>query len=258
MYPVLFRIGSLEIRTWGIFVLLGFIAGIYYVAKKAERAGLKKDDIYDLGFWILVSAIVGSRLFYILYHLSYFKEHPLETLAVWNGGLVFFGGVVFAIPTAIIFMRKKNMNFWKVADWIGPAFALGMFFGRWGCFFNGCCFGTPCTLPWCVAFKPGSPAFEVYGLLKVHPTQLYESFANLIIFFFLTRIERFKPFTGFIFVTYIFLGALTRFLDDFLRYYESGNIIGPFSLNQYISLALMVGAVITGVVLKNRKRSASS
>lgn len=256
MYPVLFRIGGIEVRTWGVLVLLGFLAGMEVTYQYAKRYGYKREDIYDIGFYVVLASIIGARVFYILYNFHEFKNNLWEMFAIWHGGLVFFGGVVFAIPVAAYFIKKRGFPLWKFADWTAPGFAIGMFIGRWGCFFNGCCFGRACHGPFCTVFKPGSEAFAVFGPLPIHPTQLYESFGNLIVFFVLIWVAKRKPFDGFVFLLYMILGPLVRFLVDYYRYYETYKYYGPFDVNQWISIGLMSASLILLIVLyrKNKEK----
>lgn len=253
MYPVIFRIGTFELRSWGVFVLIGLILGILYISKRAQKHGINPERIWDLGFWAGLFGIIGSRIFYILYHWSYFSAHPSEMVKIWEGGAVFFGGFLSGLVAAIIYLlkNKKELPFWIIGDYASEALALGMFFGRWGCFFNGCCFGKETHLPWGVVFPPGSPAFEIMDSLHIHPSQLYESFANLILFFVLIVLEKKKPFDGFIMLLYFFTASLIRFLVDFTRYYEPENVY-ILTVNQWISAAMMVGSVIALVVLYKR------
>jgi phosphatidylglycerol:prolipoprotein diacylglycerol transferase len=255
MYPVLVRIGYLEIRTYGLFLLIAFLVGTILAAREAEREGFRKESIYDLAFWIVVSAVVGSRLLYVIYHWDYYKHSLLETLAFWEGGLVFYGGVIPAILVTVYYTRRKGIPLWKSADWIAPGFALGLFIGRWGCFFNGCCYGKPTSSIFGVTFPEGSfPSIE-FGLVKVHPTQLYEGFVNLFIFFFLLFLRRKKPFDGFLFWFYIVLGSLTRFFVDFFRAYEEGVLLfgGRITVNQVIALVLILTSVLMLFILGTRR-----
>lgn len=256
MLPVLFRIGPLELRSWGVFVLVAFVVGIIYVSNKAKKHGVNPERIWDLGFWVALSAIIGSRLFYIFYHLPYFKEHPSEMIKFWEGGAVFFGGFIFGLFAGVVYLLKhrREIPFWKIGDFSAEALALGMFFGRWGCFFNGCCFGKESNLPWSVVFPPESPAYEVMDSLHIHPSQLYEGFLNLIIFFLLILIERRKPFDGFIFLFYLMVASLVRFLVDFTRYYEPENVV-ILTINQWISIGVFIisGTILVYLMLKGRK-----
>ena len=246
MYPILLRVGPLEIRTWGLFVMLGFIAGAYWAAREAKRSGNDPSFIYDLTFYTILASIIGSRIFFVIEKWNeIFRQNPLKALAVWEGGLIFFGGVIFAIPTAIHFVKKTGMNPWKVGDWIAPGFALGIAIGRIGCFFNGCCFGKPTALPWGVIFRPESAAGSTFPGTPLHPTQLYESIGELLVFFILLSLRKRKKRDGFLILTFAFFGSLVRFIDDFFRYYEpDAYILGPLTFNQLISIAIILLAIL--------------
>jgi len=255
MYPVLFRIGSLEIRTYGLFLLIAFLIGTILATREAAKEGYRKELIYDLAFWIVVSAVVGSRLLYAIYHWGYYRHNLLEILAFWEGGLVFYGGVIPAILVTIYYTNRKGIPLWKTADWIAPGFALGLFIGRWGCFFNGCCYGKPTSSIFGITFpKDSFPSIE-FGVVKVHPTQLYEGFVNLFIFFLLLIMRRKKPYDGFLFWFYVILGSTTRFFVDFFRAYEEGVLLfgGKITVNQVIALALILTSVVMLFILRPKK-----
>ncbi len=258
MHPVLFKIGGFEIRTWGVLVLLGFLAGIWYAAKQAEKNNVSREYIYDLGFWIIIAAIIGARILFVIYHWELYRGNIGEIFAVWHGGMMFMGGLILAFPTAIYYIHKHRLPFWKLGDWTAPGLALGMFIGRWGCFFNGCCFGTACHLPWCVAFKPGSEAFAVFGATRIHPTELYESFGNLILFLFLILLKKKEPYDGFLLLLYFIFGPLIRFTDDFFRYYETKQIYGPFTVNQWIALAIAFTSLILMIIMFKKNAGTKS
>jgi len=244
MHPILFRIGSLTITTWGVFVLTGFIIGTLYVAREAKKAGYNTDMVYDLAFFVLLASLIGARLSYVFTHWQEFAQDPLEILRIWHGGMVFYGGVLLAVPVAYYYVKKHKLNPGPVADWIAPAFSIGIAIGRWGCFFNGCCFGKACSLPWCVVFPPISAAGHTFPGIKIHPTQLYESFGEFLLFLFLIYLKKFKLPRGFIFWTFAFFAALIRFVDDFFRYYEPDQFVMGMPIPQLISIIIMAVSAI--------------
>ena len=260
MHPVILRIGSLEIRSWGVFVLTGFLVGIWLAAREAKRNGYSPDAVVDIGSFIVILAMIGSRIFYALYHPEQFAHNPLEIFAIWHGGLVFYGGVIFAIITAIIGAKIKRIPLWKLADWAAPGFAIGLAIGRWGCFFNGCCYGKPTNSVFGVSFKPGSPAFNEFGAMKLHPTQIYESVGNFLIFLLLLKIRRkYRLPDGVLFGIYMVLGPFVRFLDDFYRAYEPSTYVAfGLTINQFIAIALMLwGAGLIAVKMWKRQPATS-
>ena len=153
MYPVLFKIGPVAIYTYGFFVALGFFIGIAVAKKEAARLGQDPVWIGDLCFFILIAAIVGSRAFYVVINIEDFISKPLDVLKIWNGGLVFYGGFIFSLLTAYIYLQKRKLPLWQTTDILAPGLAAGHVFGRVGCFFAGCCYGKPCALPWSVTFS---------------------------------------------------------------------------------------------------------
>ncbi len=241
MYPIIAKIGPLEIRSWGLFVMVGFIVGGLIAAKEAKKQGYKPDFIYDLTFYVIIASIIGARIFFVIEKWDeFFKINPLKIFAVWEGGLIFFGGVLLAVPVAIFYIKRKGLSVWKVGDWIAPGFAIGISIGRIGCFFNGCCFGKPTSLPWGVIFSPESAAGSIFPNVPLHPTQLYESVGDFLVFLILTRLKKTKPFDGFLLLVFAILASLVRFIDDFFRFYEHhAYILGPLTFNQVISLAII-------------------
>ena len=135
MFPVLLKIGPLSIFTYGFFIALGFLAGIYLAVREARRLGEEPEIIMDLCFYLLIAAIIGSRLFYVATNPKMFLDNPVEILKIWNGGLVFYGGFIAALITGIVYLKTKNIPVWKTADIMAPSIALAHFFGRIGCFF---------------------------------------------------------------------------------------------------------------------------
>ncbi|UCD57443.1 MAG: prolipoprotein diacylglyceryl transferase, partial [Candidatus Hydrogenedentota bacterium] len=142
MHPILFKIGQLELYTYGAFLAVAFLLGIYLATREAERMGLKPELAADVGIIIILSSVVGARLFYILfYDLHYVLEHPAELLKLRQAGLVFYGGLIFAVGAGMIFCRLKRLPIPLALDIAAPSIALGQAIGRIGCFMSGCCYG---------------------------------------------------------------------------------------------------------------------
>lgn len=252
MYPELLHFGPVVISSYGVMLALAFLAGIFITSKLAERRGIDPNGILNLVLIIMVSAIVGSRLLYVLTHTGEFEGRwkyaflPIQPDGtVGLSGLIFLGGFIAALLIGASYIKYKKMPFWEISDSMAPALAFGLFLGRIGCFLNGCCFGLACNLPWAVHFPAHSPAAAVMGNAYIHPTQLYSAFYNLLIFFILIAAERKKMFSGFLAGTFIVLYGISRFSVDFFRYYENQmRVIGGLNLNQVISLAMAVMGVI--------------
>ena len=151
-------------------VALGFVAGLWTASRRGLSAGVTAERVLDLGPWIIVGAIVGARSLYVIsYWRESFAGRPLwEVVAVWQGGLVFYGGLIGSTVASILYIRLKQLPFWKMADIMAPSIALGYVFGRMGCLLNGCCYGRPCSLPWAIHYPEGN-ALNAPTVL-VHPS----------------------------------------------------------------------------------------
>src|SRR5579862_4158224 len=189
MYPEIFHLSFPP--TYGVLVALAFLAGLWMVSRLAKQARLNPDAVTNLGIYCALAAIVGAKVMMFVVDAPYYFEHPREffSLATLQAGGVFYGGLIAALAVSWWYMRKTRLPGWKTADVFAPAIALGHGIGRLGCFSAGCCWGIECHLPWAVTFS--SPAaHDLVGVplaVPLHPTQLYESFAEFIIFGILYR-----------------------------------------------------------------------
>ena len=227
MHPIAIKLGPIAIHWYGVLVAAGFLAGLWTASIHGRTIGIKTEVIMDFGIWMIVGGIVGARTFYVISNWEEFSSNLLEIVRVDHGGLVFYGGFLFAALAAIWFVRRNKLNFWQLADACAPSVALGHAFGRLGCFMNGCCYGKACSLPWAVRFPLDH---ETHGM-PVHPTQIYESIGNLVIFAGLWLFYPKRKFDGQVFWLYVFVYALLRFTDEFFRgdytEYFFGNRLAP-------------------------------
>ncbi len=253
MHPELFKIGPLTIHTYGVLVAAGFLLGLGLAVRQARKEGIPPDKIVDLGFYILLSALIGSRLFYILINASHYLKNPLDIFKIWEGGLVFYGGLLLAVPTVLWYVKKNNLSVWNTADLFAPSLAIGHAIGRLGCFFSGCCYGKPAEgLPWAVTFTDPE-SLAIIGV-PLHPTQLYESLGEFINFFILIILRRYKSFNGQLFLTYIILYSVLRFIVEFFRGdVGRGFITSQLSFSQGISILMFLIAIAGLVILRQRK-----
>ncbi|MBW1867421.1 MAG: prolipoprotein diacylglyceryl transferase [Deltaproteobacteria bacterium] len=251
MHPVLLNLGKFSIYTYGFFVAMGFLAAIWFATREAKRCGVDHEKIMDLSFYVLIAAIVGSRLAYVATVPGEFAANPLDMFKIWKGGLVFYGGFVGAMLTAIIYLRARHLPIWKTGDIIAPALALGHFLGRIGCFFAGCCYGKTCELPWSITFH--DPASLAPINIPLHPTQLYSSAGNLMIFLVLLLVRRHRKFEGQIFWLYVLLYGVTRSVIEIFRGdYRGGGIMGVLSVSQTVGCSFAIVAVVMLVVLAGK------
>lgn len=238
MYPILFQIGSFKIHTYGVFIALGFLTGIILALREAKRVGEAPEKILDLAFYLIIAAIVGSRLLYIVLNYRYYIENPLEMVKIWSGGLVFYGGFLLALIVGIWYIRKNHLLLWKTVDVFAPSIAIGQAIGRLGCFSAGCCYGKETTLPWAVTFS--NPECLANLGVPLHPTQLYSSLNALFIFLILTVIKRFKKFDGLLIWLYVLLYSITRSVIEIFR----GDDRGGFMFQETLSVSQFIGIIL--------------
>ena len=252
MHSVLFQIGPVAVKTYGFLLALAFILGIWFSAKRAKKQGIQIDWLPDLSLIILITALVGSRFFYVIRHLEEFKGHPWDMISpiqssgeIGIGGLSMFGGLLLAIVSSIIYLRLKKLNVQKIADIVAPSVMLGLGLARIGCFLNGCCFGKPTESFLGVIFPLDSPAGYFFPDTCIFPIQLIASFKGFLIFGILLFAEKFKKFDGFTFWSMLALYSVGRFTIDFFRYYEKSMIFAKiggvnFSMNQALTVLIFL------------------
>ncbi|MFH0952494.1 MAG: prolipoprotein diacylglyceryl transferase [Patescibacteria group bacterium] len=198
------NIGPLDIQFWGLMVALGFLVGILFLVHYSQKQGIASSKILDLGLWVILSSIVGSRLFYVINEWTYFTAHPIEMLYIWEGGLAWYGGMILALLAGYIFLRRNKLPMLKIMDGAVIGLAIGEAIGRIGCFFIHDHLGQPTNLPW---------GIEINGIVR-HETALYSIVATLAIFVVLIitqRTERGKQ-TGRLTALYFLLYGITSFL----------------------------------------------
>jgi len=229
MHPIVFQFGPLTVYSYGVCVAAAFLVSLATAAWRLKRYGWRPEVAYDIGIYALLAAIAGARLLYIIEDPGEFLASPWEAFMVWKGGLSYHGGLIAAALAGIVYLRSHRLRVAEGFDLLIPSVALGHAVGRIGCFLNGCCFGAVTRLPWGVVFPEGSTAHSFQlceaGLLTpgtawslpVHPTQLYESLAELGIFVALVLYLPRKKFQGEIFWLYIFLYGTARFLLEYVR-----------------------------------------
>jgi phosphatidylglycerol---prolipoprotein diacylglyceryl transferase len=260
MYPELFRIGDFTVHAYGVLLAAAFLVALFVAARLGSRDGLPRERIFDLGLWLLLAAIVGSKLLLLAVESEY-RADPLKLLSLdfLRSGGVFYGGFLAAVATAFLLVRRYRLPWWKTADAFAPAIALGQSIGRQGCFAAGCCWGGPTTMPWGVRFSErGHEVTGVPAHVDLHPTQLYESFGALAIFLLLLWLHRRKQFDGQIVLLYGALYALLRFTVEFFRDDPRGDLLGLTSLTGLSTsqlISLLVGAASVALLVLRRRRA---
>jgi len=251
VHPILFHLGPVTIYSYGAMLALGLLAALTMAAIRAKGIGVSKEIVVDFGLWMLISGVIGARLFYVIGHWNEeFAARPLDVIRVDQGGIVFYGGFIAAALTSIWFVRRHKLDYWKFTDAMAPSVALAHAFGRVGCFLNGCCFGTFCPHPWAVHFPPRVlPSGEVvdhdsHGA-PVHPTQLYEAAGNLALFAALWWFYPKRKFDGQVFWLYVASYAVWRFVVEFWRGdYGVRFLMGTLKPGQLAAVILLIVAGI--------------
>jgi len=233
MHPILFTIGPITIYSYGVMLAVAVLVCTYLLSLDAKRYGISQDIAYDLVFWCMLWGIIGARIFYVIIEWPYFSSDLLEILMVQKGGLAWQGGFLGGALAGVLFARRKKLALRPLLDLSAPYIALGQSIGRIGCFFNGCCYGKP------VAWGPYYPTQGAH----LYPTQLFET-AGLFIIFLILKNAQGKPHKpGFIFVDYLWLAAIERFVVEFYRA-DHDIVWFGLSLAQYVALSVFVAGLI--------------
>jgi phosphatidylglycerol:prolipoprotein diacylglycerol transferase len=256
VHPIAFQFGPFTIRWYGVMMTIAFIAGLWTASRRGLREGIAAEKILDIGPWLIVGTIVGARALHVAtYWQEEFAGHPFwEVFAVWKGGLVFYGGLIGASLAGIIYARIKHIAVWKLADVLAPSIALGYVFGRIGCLLNGCCYGRECSLPWAIYYPPGH---EMHGI-GVHPTPVYDSLMNLVLYIGLAWLYRRKKFDGQVFAAYLLCYAVTRSIaESFRGDYSPVHIHSALHLTpgQLVSMGIFAVGVALWALLPRFRRS---
>lgn len=257
MLPELFRIPYIDfpIYTYGVLLATGILLGIWLAARLAAEEGLDKDTVYNFAVWVIVAALIGSKLLMVWTEWGSFSREwrRIFSLDFIRAGGVYYGGFLAGVGVATWLIWKQHLPGWKLADAFAPAIALGQSIGRLGCFSAGCCWGRP-TTSW-VGVRFTALAHENVGVpigVSLHPTQLYESAATFLIFLFLLWLRRRREYPGQVMLMYVVLYAAARFVIEFYRADWRG-WVGPLSTSQFIAILLGGGA---GLLLITRRKRA--
>jgi len=255
MYPVLFQLGTFELRTYGVIVVLSFFLGLWLSTKEAKRKGLDPGLIQDFAFYALVGGIIGARIYFVVFsNPAYFLKNPWEIVAVWHGGIGIIGALLGGLVTALWYCRRKKLSFWRFADTLAPGVALGQAAGVIACLLNGDSYGKATDLAWAITYT--DPRAMAPLNIALHPVEIYEMVAYFLVFLLVwqTR-EKYKT-DGFAVLTYLVGYGAARFSVEFFR----GNpaiLAWGIPAAQVFSVALILIAVAGFYILgKNERRTA--
>ena len=240
MYPRLLELGPITVYTYGVLLAAAYLVGLKLAMVRASKRGLDPVRVLDLGIYIIISALAGAKLLLLVIDFRTFANDPRELLTLMRSGGVFYGGLILAVAVALWYIRRVGLPLWTTGDVIAPGIALGHVVGRFGCLFAGCCYGKPTSAPWGITFTDPFAATNVGTPLGVplHPTQLYEAGAELLILIFLLATERKgRRYAGRTFWLYMLLYAISRFIIEIYRGDPRG-AVGMFSTSQFISIVL--------------------
>jgi phosphatidylglycerol---prolipoprotein diacylglyceryl transferase len=269
MHPVLFTIpaftllgrlvGPVRLHTYGVLLAIAFLAGLWIANRQARKVGLDPARITDMAVYVLIGGLVGAKLMLVLVEYKYYLQNPAELWTIFQSGGVFYGGLLGALPVAWWYARRHGLDGWRTADVLAPGVAIGQAIGRLGCFAAGCCYGKVCSRPWAVTFHDPYASRAVGTPIEValHPTQLYESGAVLIIFLGLLWLAGRKKFNGQVALVYLALYAVTRFVIEFYRGDAVRGTVfgGVMSTSQFIAVLVALAALGLYPFLMRRRAS---
>lgn len=258
-----FTVFGIEIAYYGVIIALGMLAGALVAYREAKKTGQKVDDYIDFTLYTLIAAIIGARIYYVIFEWDYYSAHPLEIFNLRAGGLAIYGGVMASALTLFIFTKVKKLKFWLMADTAVQGLIIGQIIGRWGNFFNREAFGGYTDS----LFAMQLPVSEAKGItqeliehlvtidgvsyVQVHPTFLYEGTWNLLLFIGICLYKRHKKFDGEIFAIYLMGYGVGRFIIEGLRTDQLViKALGGIAASQVLSIILIVLAV--AFVIYNR------
>jgi len=269
MYRILFTIGSFPIYSYGMMIALAFIIGIFLAMKEAKRIGENPERILDGSLYVILGGLLGGRLGHVVFYLDYYLKNPIKILYFRQGGLAFLGGFILAFILGSWYILRNKLSFWKYTDIVAPSLALGIGIARIGCFLNGCCFGLvsekyglkfpALNMPpvYLQQLKDGLIASGSPLTLPVIPTQIYSSLYSFLIFFILLWIKKYKKYDGFLFLNFLVLYSISRFIIEFFRFYDNNiKVFGFLTITQTILIGVILVSLVFMNILKKKSKKA--
>ena len=246
MYPRLLELGPITIYSYGVLLAAAYLIGLWMAVRRANAAGLDGSRVLDMGIWVIIAALVGAKALLFVVDFRHFTSSGEAFLSLLRSGGVFYGGLIAAGLVCIQQLRTHRLQIWPAGDLFAPGIAAGYMVGRLGCLMAGCCYGRPTDVAWAITFTDPAAALNVGTPLGVplHPTQLYESVAGLVILVALLATERRgRVFAGRTFWRFVLLYGVSRFVIEFFRGDDRG-AVAVLSTSQFISLVLVPLAVV--------------
>lgn len=242
---VAFTVFGIKIYWYAIIMILAMIIGILLFKKRDGLYNIKFSDLIDLLIFLIPISIISARIYYVLFNLDYYLANPSQIINIRNGGLAIYGGIIGGAITCIVFCKKRKIDLIDLFDFIAPALILGQAIGRWGNFVNVEAYGAETTLPWRMGIV------EAGKYIEVHPTFLYESIANFIIFFIIVNLKEKRKFKGQVACTYFILYSFVRFFIEGLR--TDSLMLGSIRISQALSLVIFI--IFTIIYIKSIVKS---
>ncbi len=267
MYPRLFSLpafdfagstfGPFTLHTYGVLLAVAFLAGLWVAAREARRAGLDEARVTDLGVYVLIAGLLGAKALLVALDWQYYSRNWTDVLGIFQSGGVFYGGLLAGLPVALLLVSRYGLPIWPTVDVLAPGVIVGQAIGRLGCLAAGCCHGRPADVPWAVTFRDLYAQRSVGTPVDValHPTQVYETLAALLIFAALTWTARRKRFHGQVALAYVLLYGGARFVIEFYRGDAARGTVfdGALSTSQFIAL-LLIGLALASLPYLMRTR----
>jgi phosphatidylglycerol---prolipoprotein diacylglyceryl transferase len=243
----IFHLGTFRLKWYGLLIASAVLIGVNLSMWLAKKRQVDPEIMADLAIWLVLAAIPSARLYYVIFQWPTYARDPVQILKIWEGGIAIYGAIIGGTIAALIFAKLKRVSFWQLGDLVAPSLALGQAIGRWGNFFNSEAFGSPTDLPWKLFIPVANRPFEYRNFEYFHPTFLYESIWNLLIFFilmylFINDLRRNHLKTGAIFLIYLIAYGIGRFGVEGLR--TDSLMLGPLRISQVVSLVgIAIGSI---------------
>jgi phosphatidylglycerol---prolipoprotein diacylglyceryl transferase len=261
MRPTLLTLGPFQVSSYPVMICLGACLSIWLSLKEVDRLGLESPLYLKICLIAFVSGLVGARIMNCIVFYDLYRGRPWwRMLALWEGGLAMYGGILLAVASVYAYIRHRGLSFWQVADTLFPPWMLLLILGRVGCFLNGCCYGEPTSVPWALNFKRTGGVRGFY--VTRHPTQLYSAAAATVIFLIMWRIRKKPGFRGQVALVFLLLYPITRFFIEYFRADPRGmwRFFDLFTLSesQIVSIPVFLFALVAWVFLSRRSGGATA